>query len=68
MFSNTLFLKNAVPNDNSNMCVNSMYHRKTQNATSSRKIRIAWNDYRSKQRSSSTERGMRGRTRIPNRG
>ena len=66
MFSNTLLLKIAVRNDNQNMWPNLIPQRKTQNATSSQKIRNALNDSRSKQRSSSTTRGMRGRTSIPN--
>ena len=66
MFSKTLFLKIAVRNDNQNMCANLIPQRKTQNATSSQKIRNASNDSRSKQRFSSTTRGMRGRTSIPN--
>ena len=66
MFSNTLFLEIAVRNDNQNMCANLIPQRKTQNATSSQKIRSASVDSRSKQRSSSTTRGMRGRSSIPN--
>ena len=66
MFSNTLFLKIAVRNDNQNMRANLIPQRKTQNATSSHKIRNAADDSRSKQRSSSTTRGMRGRTSVPN--
>ena len=66
MFSNTFFLKIAVRNDNQNMCVNLIPRRKTQNATSKQKVRNASDDSRSKQRSSSTTRGMRGRTSIPN--
>ena len=66
MFSNRLLLKIAVRNDNQNMCANLIPQRKTQNATSSQKIRNAWNDGRSQQRSSSTTTGMRGRTSIPN--
>ena len=46
MLSNTLFLKIAVPNDNQNMCANLIQQRKTQNATSSQKIRNASNDCR----------------------
>ena len=61
-----IFLKIAVQNDNQNMCANLIPQRKTQNATSSQKIRNASDDSRSKQRSSSTTRGMRGRTSIPN--
>ena len=66
MFSNTLLLKIAVRKDNQNMCANLIPQRKTQNATSSQKIPNASDDRRSKQRSSSTTRGMRGRTSIPN--
>ena len=66
MFSNTFLLKIAVRNDNQNMCANLILQRKTQNATSSQKIRNASDDSRSKQRSSSTTRGMHGRTSIPN--
>ena len=66
MFSNTLFLKIAVRNDNQDMCANLIPQRKTQNATLSQKIRNASDDSRSKQISNSTTRGMRGRTSIPN--
>ena len=45
-------------NDNQNKCANLISQRKTQNATSSQKICNTSNDSRSKQRSSSTTRGM----------